>query len=274
MVSLFGAPDVPTVGVVEQVNADGTVNVRVRGSVVTSLPAAPSYAPRAVGDRVEVRFAGGLGFVLGRRAGALPEPAQAGRPWEHVLVNAAPSGGSWVETLSGVWVDPVARIAQYVRSVPAPPAPTLGSLTRVAAFGTYSGGRIIGSDRAEQGAWAGYGPYVGLFVYGPGAWAPLAGKAITAVRVRLHRMDRGGDSAAAGIRLGLHPHASLPGEVTETTITGALDAAFLQRNGTATFTAPVAWGQALRDGTAAGLGINGLANAELDLATVTVDFTS
>lgn len=73
MVSLLSGPAVPTIGVVERVNPDGTVDVRVRGEVIKSLPADPAYAPRAALDRVEVRFAGGLAFVLGRRAGA-PRP--------------------------------------------------------------------------------------------------------------------------------------------------------------------------------------------------------
>lgn len=257
------------IGTVEVVNDDNTVTVTVRGDRLASLPASPSYDPRAVGDRVVVEFSGGQAHVVGRAAGAPPATEQ---PWAHGLVNTAP--GSGFQEAASVWVNPSTREVRYVRAAPAPVA-TTGTLT-VSAVGlaTYRGGELVGDDRAEQGTWAGIGPHVGLFLFG-NAFGSLAGKTITGMRVRLHRRNSGGIIAGVRIHLGLHGHATAPTSASGSTVTSVTPIGTLARNETRTFTVPASWGVALRDGTARGVGVyHPSDNAEMDTATLYIDWSS
>lgn len=259
------------VGTVEAVNTDGTVTVSIGGEVLPPLPADPSYLPRAIGDRVRVRFGNGQAFVLGKGAGPLAGEAAAVSPWTHTMVDTAPP--SPYEQAASVWVNPYTKDVRYVRSTVAPPPPvaTTGTVTMAAAqFGTYRGGSLIHDDYAEQGSWGGYGPDRGVVIYG--SWAALAGKTITAVRVTLHRMNNGGIYGAVPIHIGRHNLASLPSSTPALADVDAVTA--LTRNQTKTVTLPTAWGQMFRDGTAKGIGLQHSSdNAQIDVATIAVDWS-
>lgn len=262
-----------SVGTVSAVNDDGTVTVWVRGGLVESLPADPSYYPRVVGDRVRVRLTLGQAFVLGKGAGPLPADPAAPTIWRHTLADTAP-GAPFVEAAS-VWVDPVTAEVRYVRAVPAPPPTNVpGTLTRaVTGLATYRGGAMVGDDRAEQGTWGGYGPHTGLFLYGAGAWTDLAGATITRVRARFHRTSNGGIIAATPIYVGYHNSPTAPGAAGPGTLAETEARLSLARNESKTIDLPVAWGERFRDGTAAGVGVyHAQDNAELDQATITIDY--
>lgn len=260
------------VGVVEAVNDDGTVTVTVRGGLLGSLPASPSYDPRQVGDRVLVEFRGGSAVVVGRGAGPLPvTPAAVSDPWKHTLVDVAPGAG--FEEAASVWVNPSTREVRYVRAAPAPAA-TTGTLTvSVAGLASYRDGGLVGDDRAEQGTWGGYGPHRGLFLYPSGAFGALTGKTIARVRVRLRRMNQGGIIAAVRIHVGTHTYTTAPASTP--TISDIRPLTSLARNQTATVDCPKSWGEQLRDGTRKGLGVyHSTDNAELDQATLIIDWSA
>lgn len=253
------------VGTVEAVNTDGTVTVSIGGETLPPLPASPSYTPRAVGDRVRVRFGAGQAFILGKGSGAEPGTVTA---WTHTLVDTAPSAP--YEQAASVWVNPQTKDVRYVR-VSAPPPATTGTVTQTfSQIGTYRSGVLIHDDYAEQGSWGGYGPDRGIMTYG--SWSALTGKTIQAVRVTLHRMNNGGIIGATPVTIGRHNLASLP---STTPALSDLEARVsLARNQTKTIALPTVWGEMFRDGTAAGIGIyHSSDNTQIDVATLHVDWS-
>lgn len=255
-------------GSVLAVNADGTVSLDVQGEVLLSVPCAPTYSPRAVEDRVEYVIDKGLAWVVGLRTG---DPADAApTPWTHTLTDTAPPA-PFVE-VSSIYVDPDTHEVRYVW-VTAPPPETVGTLT-VSAVGmaTYRGTWRKTTDYAEQGTWDGFGPDAGVFVYGAGAFASLAGKTITKTRLVAHRMNQGGTYGATSIHVGLHAYATIP--AAPVSITGIETVGTLIRDETAEWRVPTAWGEALRDGAAAGLGIYHVSdNAQLDRLDILIDWS-
>lgn len=121
-----------------------------------------------------------------------------------------------------------------------------------------------GWSRAQpyQGAYSSsYGYWQSGYFYGAGAFAALAGRTVTSITIRLHRNTAiggsgVGSSAATALWIAPHAHPTQPSGAPTWTDTaqnvGALTAPDDSQVGT--FALPVAWGQALVNGSAAGFG--------------------
>lgn len=261
------------IGMVSAVNDDGTVNVDVSSSgahadPLVALPCDPAYTPRSIGDRVNVEIGGGVARVTGKTSGQPTAPVQD--EWSFSLTDPASLSAPW-EQATAIWVDPTTRRVRFMRGTAAPAASS-GTLTRLALdLATYRGGRLKASGVAEQGSWGAYGPDTGVGIYG--SWASLTGKTIVRTRVALHRMNQGGIIGKTPVYMGLHTRTSMG--ATTPTLTDVQQVATLARNESATVVVPNAWGRALRDGTAAGVGIyHSRHNVQLDKMDLYIDWSN
>ena len=170
---------------VQAVNTDGTVNVRVKGSVAPAQ-AVSSWTDRQVGQLVLVRRQQGRYTAFGPAGQPVAEPTQL----EITRSNdAAPGGAGW-EQIAAVWAKDGALWLQ--RTVAAPP-PSGGTVTRTAnRLVTYRGGGQSQEGKAEQGDYTGRGLQLGLATFGAGAWDALSGHTATGGTLTVHRISRGG----------------------------------------------------------------------------------
>lgn len=252
------------IGTVISVNPDGSVSVLVSGQTLPSLPASPSYSPRAVGDRVEVVLSHGTAFVRGRTAGP-PARDEVDASWAFSLVTAAP-GAPFVAT-SGAYVDVDGKRVRFVRAS-APPAATSATVAAV-ELATFRGGAVQRTREAEQGSWAGYGPDMGVAIYP--SWSFLAGKTPTRLRATLHRID-GGVFGRQSVFMGRHNLAAVPAATPS--LADVQQVASLAVGETNTVDLPTDWAVAFRDGTARGVGItHPSTNVTLDQMDLIVDWT-
>jgi hypothetical protein len=142
---------------------------------------------------------------------------------------------------------------------------------RAASSDTYRatfGWRSQDSDpttRVYQGVAPGAesaGENFGCWFYGT---LPISGVTVSTATVRVSRLDEGGLVAGVPVRARLHTHLTRPAGAPNLTLGPAL-LGELARGQTETFTLPAGWGQALVDGTARGLALDG-ADSEYLIAT-------
>lgn len=123
----------------------------------------------------------------------------------------------------------------------------------------------VDSDDVYQGQWSTtYGHYRGLWIFNDASIrATLAGQEIISVRLRMTRRDTTHGSAAAGIpTVRLHNYGAEPTSGTPTYIAGSSNhgASFVRGQADWCELSP-AWGEALRDGSARGLGVYTTSNS-------------
>lgn len=264
-------------GRISSVNPDGTVSVdHPSGETIPNLKVSAGYARRAVGDQVMVHDHDGL-QVVQPAAGAevaLPEPDL----WElRGTAPAAAEGFRKVDVYLRVRTDGSAHVVGVPVDAPPPPA-TTGDVTKTATgCATYRDGRQFRVGLAEQGSYGGYGPDTGVWTFGPGAWAGLAGKTPTRVRVWVTRNPKGHGHTYGPVPVHLHLHAVEELTGAAPALIGAHTISPGARLGQRIegIDLPVEWGALLRDGTAAGLAVFGPAgdNAEfLPDLVLRVDF--
>lgn len=279
-----GNEPVDIVADVWSANDDGTVNIVVRGTVVPAK-ALSGYLNRRPGDRVLVRVRGGQYVVQDRFGAAVEIPTPLAMTRSDL---AAPSGQGWEEIITGqVWAKDNALWLKRVAPVPAPSTGTRLMLSRTATdVDTYREGKRLFRSYAEQGDYSGHGAQTGVWVFGVGAWAPLAGKTIVGLRVTMSRTGAGGGSyGPIPVRLYTHTATALPDvtpaqPVATPTLGSPHSPGSLASNQTATFdfgSAGVSYGEALRDGAAEGFAVFAAAsraeNAEFSKTmTVHVDY--
>jgi hypothetical protein len=270
------------VGTVDSVNSDGTLSVTVRGATLP-LAASRSYLDRNEGDTVLVTV----------RAGELIAEGTVGQPYtvpvapaETISDLSAPSGVGWQEIVTGqFWVRQLdsggliekwyKRVAAYVPPAPTPSTPATLTLTAVAAD-TYRSGSGLARGYAEQGDYSGNGLQTGVWVFGTGAWAPLSGKTIQAVRVRIQRRsERHGSYGSTLTHLWLHGAAIMPQSTP--TLIGPEHVVSLSLGQEWTGNVPTTWGSLLQAGTAQGVAMSTSVASEnveaYPTLTVYVDYT-
>lgn len=137
----------------------------------------------------------------------------------------------------------------------------------VSAVSSRSWRPLDGWSRPDiyQGAYsAGNTYWEGLAFHGAGAFSALTGRTCQRFRVRLARINEGGNSSWTRLWVAMHAHATQPTDrplwVTSATSTEPDGSVIqLERNTSDVFDLPPAWGQMLINGTAAGVGLLRLA---------------
>ena len=255
--------------VVDSVNADGTVNLRVGDSVVPAVSALTSYTPRAAGDTVLTRVRAGEQVVIGKTGAATTIPAALSLT---VSNSAAPGGAGWWEIVTGqLWAKDG---AMWAKRIVADPGTTAGGVARTGVLRTYRGGKVTQIGIAEQGDY-GYGPQLGLAHYG-GSWtSALSGKTITGGTLTVHRQNKGGIYGAVPVVIYRALIGSTIPAATPTYLAGAKSTR-LSRNQTATLALDAAWCDSFRTGAADSLVIwtddtSDGGNAQFDLIDLTVN---
>jgi hypothetical protein len=131
----------------------------------------------------------------------------------------------------------------------------------VAAGATHSwrdseGWSVTIGDTVGQGAFSTqYGYYRGCYFYGDTAFAALAGRTCTRLRIKIVRTGAGGLTGGTQQIIAPHAHGSQPANPPYFIPSfGTVNAGSVAWSSSGTFDLPVSWGQALIDGTARGLG--------------------
>ena len=255
--------------VVDSVNADGTVNLRVGDSVVPAVSALTSYTPRAAGDTVLTRVRAGEQVVIGKTGAATTIPAALSLT---VSNSAAPGGAGWWEIVTGqLWAKDGAL---WCRRLVADPGTTAGGVARTGVLRTYRGGKVTQIGIAEQGDY-GFWMQLGLAHYG-GSWVtPLSGKTLTGGAVKLHRQNAGGIYGPVPVVIYRALIGATIPSATPTYLAGAKSIR-LSRNETATLALDAAWCNSFKTGAADSLVLwtddtSDGGNAQFDLIDLTVN---
>lgn len=263
------AQGIDTARVVDSVNVDGTVNLRVGDSIIPSVPALTSYTPRTAGDTVLVRVRGGEQVVIGKTGAATTIPAALSLT---VSNSAAPGGAGWWEIVTGqLWAKDG---AMWAKRIVADPGTTAGGVARTGVLRTYRGGKVTQIGIAEQGDY-GYGPQLGLAHYG-GSWtSALSGKTLTGGAVKLHRQNAGGIYGPVPVVIYRALIGATIPSATPTYLAGAKSIR-LSRNETATLALDAAWCNSFKTGAADSLVLwtddtSDGGNAQFDLIDLTVN---
>jgi hypothetical protein len=211
---------------VENINPDGTVDLRLADGVRRNVEVGAWYTPQT-GDAVRVFRADPFTlFVMGTVRG--PSPTTV------VVSNDL--------------------LVPYNESVanPSAPAPTTKTgTTQFLATTTRSYRPLDGWSRGEvfQGAYgAGYTYWSGLYFYGTAPQA-LAGKTVTSATIRIHRTGSGGNISNVAQYIAPHSHLSRPRGAPYFTA-GARNLGYVDRNQVLELPVPLGWAQALVDGRA------------------------
>lgn len=228
---------------VENVNVNGTVDLSMRGGIVTNVPVLAWYTP-ATGDIVQAaRRSPGQYLVLGS--------TRKTNPTSVTLI--AGFGIPWI-------VDPVPRTPD---SGDNGGSTTLANPFIVTALATGAWRHADGwhghSASPRQGAFTpAHGWFSGLWFYGTKPQA-AAGRTVTRLRIEIRR-EAGGSSGVEPLYIYPHVHAGQPRNPPylrrETYgVRGPHRVAGLAVGDTATFDLPKEWGQALVDGYVKGFGV-------------------
>jgi hypothetical protein len=238
---LIHRPDTPKVAaraVVEQVYADGTVDLRLSDGVVNRVEVGEWYTP-ATGDTVRVIRTDPYSlFVLGRARTSAP---------------------------ATVDVQNSLLFPYNVYSVPTTPPPAPEIISGTAQFSptqTRSWRSLDGWSRSEvyQGAYsAGYGYWRGCYFYGT-APQSLRGKKVLSGSIRIHRLGSGGYSTNVPQYIAPHAHATQPSTSPYFTAT-AYRAGYADWGQAVELPLPVSWLQALVNGSASVRGFGHAVNA-------------
>lgn len=113
------------------------------------------------------------------------------------------------------------------------------------ADSTVKQGYYSSSSAIRYGAWW----------YGPGAFAPVAGRVATSLTLRVSRPGSGGVNTALPVHARLHLDPTRPGGGPTWHGDGGAAPTGPAWSAAATVSLPTWWGQALIDGTAAGVGL-------------------
>lgn len=228
------------------------VNLNLDGGDVQNVRSLDRlYQPQA-GDNVLIEKAGDQWVVLGNT-----DPARTWSPWPDLeVVTSAPSGYQQVGTVYSNGTD----LAVTYSTPPQPPPTGAGTLT-VPATGsrTWDPSNNWRSDdtRPRQGSF-GSGQNYGLWFYGRvdgvNPWAVLTGKTIKTVALTVRRHTAGGTPfARKQLLVATHNYFTQPtGQPTVGQTVAPVDAQ-VSTGESRTFALPVAFGQALAAGTAAGV---------------------
>lgn len=228
-----------TAAVVDQVNSDGTVNLRLRGGIVTNVECLEFYSP-ATGDVVQaVRKNAAQYLVFGKvRTSAVTTvgvTSALAMPWKIDSVPAA--------------ADPVDN-----------PGPNIANPFIVSAVESRSYRSGTGWEYADvyQGGWPGstqYGYWTGAWFYGSKPRA-AAGVRVTRFRITLRR------KSGVGVNYGGHP-AVFRRHNRDTRpagpvgiFSGGYRTGSFANGGTYTVDLPVQWGQQLITGQIRGICVN------------------
>jgi hypothetical protein len=250
------------VSTVRSVNyQSNTVTVAIRG-VEYALDCRRSYLNRAVGDQVLVTVRPGQMIVDGPVGAPYSDTAASAGP-ETISDLSPPGSVGWQEIVTGqVWVrqllagGPVEkwykRLTAYTPPPPTVTTPATLTLTAKAAD-TYQNDVGQGWGLPEQGDDTGLGMLTGIWVFGGGAWVPLAGKTIVGTRVRIRRTNHG-PATPQPAHLWLHWAYEMP-QSTPELFGPELIVGPLSRGQEWTGGAPFQWGTLFQAETALGVGM-------------------
>lgn len=233
-----------------------TCNVLSGGALYPDCPVGIAHLPRP-DDTVALLFVGSPGapWIVGCTT---PRPYTLDVPL--ITVVPSPPGTGWSEatavyTADGDDTQPTIRLVRPVTPAPAPggskPFDALDSRTwdgindwRDSNRDVYQGsGAAVGFNTSSKGLW----------FYGTGIADVLPSATVTRLQITVHRDTRGGRADVVPLRFQLHGYATQP--AGEPSFIDSFDAGQLSWGATNTFDLPPAWGQALADGTARGIGI-------------------
>jgi hypothetical protein len=226
LLSVKDTPQALRQATIENINADGTVDLRLVDGVRKNVPVGSWYTP-GVGDAVRVLRADPYTlFVLGTTRG----PAAT------------------TVSVSNNLLFPYNVTTQPVNA----PAPSIVTGTNYfSATSTRSYRPLDGWSRSDvyQGAYsAGYGYWSGCYFYGTGPQA-LRGKIVTSGSIRVHREGQGGNALNVAQWIAPHPHLSQPGGGPYFTA-GARNLGYVDWGQALELPVPVPWLQALVNGSA------------------------
>jgi len=222
------APD-GTTAKIHRVYADGTVDLNLGGGrIFGPVHVLDTYTPHTGALVAVMTYPNGQKLVLGtlRTANATTQR----------------------ETVSLAFPFNVLPGASGVANPLVIPAVASGSW-RSADGWAFLGGTVA------QGAYStAYGFYRGCWFYGDSAFAALAGRTVTEIRLTVARESAGGVSGAQEHTAALHAHGGQP-DGEPTFVTDALDIGSLAWGAAAEFNLPAWWGQKLVEGSAHGVGL-------------------
>lgn len=237
----------------------------------------------AIGPVSQPVYPAGVGTVTGAAVGGLvPVLTDDGRggtrtvnvPGPTGLTTGARVGLSWAQTPTG-WMGHITTVlSANPTGAPAPPPPAVNPVqpdeppvvsqprdleVPASEIRTWRDGKWRGADAkgaAYMGRYASssYGANHGFWAYGPGAFSPLNGLEVTSFEVWMRALGGVGPGAATPIYFRMHDAARFSSSYPALS-PQAHDDHELRDNASGWLALPPAWGQALVDGTWAGLAV-------------------
>ncbi|MDT0381439.1 hypothetical protein RM572_22015 [Streptomyces sp. DSM 42041] len=273
---------------VVDVTEAGTVNLEMRGALITDVPCTDAYRARAAGDWVAVRP--GARPVVLWRLGEDPGEADEAQVRQYArdesldvqVVRAAtwgsgaPSGAGW-QTVNGLYMRKSrdGKVELYAQvdnpTDTSPEAPAEGAPKPVSispnSSGSWRGGRPDEyADYPMQGDWTGRGNRRGGWFYGSKIADACAGKTVAKMTVAFTRRSGSGRNSKVPMHLYLHDHTSPPGGQLDLD-EGPENLLSLSTGAKGTAPLPGSWANKLATGAARGLAI--YANGSRDYAAFT-----
>lgn len=250
-------------GIVRDVSGSVTAgfrcNVLSGGTLYPDCPVGIPHLPQP-GDTVALLFmpSPAVPWIVGCDT---PRPYSIDVPVITVVPSAPGGGWSELTAVYGQDGDDTQPTLQFVRPVTPPPAP--GGTRQVPANDSHTWDGINGWRGGNRDVYQGSGAAVGFPTSSKGLWfypsipALLPGATVTRLQITVHRDARGGKADSVPLRFYLHDYPTQPaGEPAMADAFGG-DPLMLSWGATnlTPFDLPPAWGQALVDGTHAGIGI-------------------
>lgn len=239
---------------VDAVREDGTVNLSQGQVIHLGIPCFNSYMNRQAGDTVTVVQWSGGWCVLGKNDEEFirqdPDPVTIS--WG----TSPPAGSGWVT--GDIWVREKEIYVQTAAPDPPPAPPSKPSTIQPTSQGAWRGGSRDYDQAPTQGAWSSYPyPYTGAWFYDDAVVNAAAGRTIDSVAIRLARTSKS-HGIYGSVRPLLHLiNAGSAGSSTPAlnSPSSPLQGPALGLGGSATFTLPSSWRDALVAGQARGIGI-------------------
>ncbi|MGH3500929.1 MAG: hypothetical protein ACRDQA_08550 [Nocardioidaceae bacterium] len=285
---LSASPDprapVEIVASVQTVREDGTVNLKVLGSVILGIACDASYTPRKAGDTVVVSVRGRQWRVAGRTGPearpslSLPKTTKVG--WG----GNAPAGAGW-HTGEKTWVRETGGAYEvYVQNTSDPSPPEGGGsdpnpdpqTVHVSHGSTYVHNRDDSYHQTPtQGDWAGSGDRTGCWFYGNDLHQAVNAHPVDHAVVHLSRVSKP-HGEYSPVRMTLHLHDETSATRGTPTLHNAVGGPNLDIGEGAHWELPGPWVASLQ-GSARGIAITGHGRSEYliasDSATVTVYYS-
>jgi hypothetical protein len=253
-------------GVVDSVLSSRRLNVLIGGSLYQDVPSPPWYAAQRGDNIALIRLNSTELLVWGCTddVDRLFRPPLPALPHiSQISLVATPPGAGWVQT-SGIYQqvgvqnpDLLAMPVTYTPPPAPPAAPTVHTYMAAGSgtYDSYGGGSWRGDPMVRQGIapdGVAYFSATGCWFYGS-PFGDLGGLTVTSARIRVTRIAGvNGADAAVPLHLFLHTYASQPGGAPSV-YGGEFIGPAIGKGQTLDVDLPVAFGQALQSGAAAGI---------------------